>query len=223
MFIANEDYNFLYVDHPLSVKQVPESVKQYILKCNEANIYKGKEKILPYFCYSIDIKNAIGKEEWDNLYTFGVIHDPFDRIIDMYEFLINDTSDRVAWIKGIKDRKEAVREQHRLKSRGFAKWLTDDSSYDYLHTSPFCGYRFTPQINWLSEVNDIYSFHHTSPLMNKLFKLAKTTIPSFRNLLSTRELQQRRDLHFKGHQKAIDLIEDVFKEDIKVIKEAKGS
>ena len=222
MFIASDEINFLYVDYPLSVQQVPESLKQYILKCNEANTYKEKENILPYFCYSIDIKNAISKEEWDKLYTFGIIHNPYDRIIDMYEFLTEDTSDRVAWIKGIKDRKEAVREQHRLKSRGFIQWLVDDKSYDYLHTSPFCGYRFTPQINWLSEVKDIYSFHHTTPLMNKLFELAGVTMPSFKGLKSSAELKYRRDRYFKGNQKAIDLIEDLFKEDLNIIEE-KGS
>ena len=64
--------------------------------------------------------DEVSKEEWDKLYTFGVIQNPFDRIIDMYEFLTEDTSDRVAWIKGIKDRKEAVREQHRLKSKYYS-------------------------------------------------------------------------------------------------------
>ena len=86
MFVANEKKKILFVNHPLSVDQVAETLETYIPENNPKNEYKGEKDILPYFCYSIDIKNKIGAKEWDKLFTFGVIRNPFDRMIEMYEF-----------------------------------------------------------------------------------------------------------------------------------------
>jgi len=217
MFIANEKYKLLMVDHPLSVKQITDTIQEYIHDNNKKNEYKGEKNILPYFCYSLDIRNKIGKNEWDKLYTFGVIHNPYDRMIDLYEFFTEDTYERIAWCKGITDSKEAIREQHRLRSRGFTKWLTDDPTYDHLHTAPFCGYRFTPQVNWLSEVNELFTYEKSSALLNKIFKLTKTTLPSFKGTIGQRDLKARRASYYKSKPKAIEIVTDSFKEDIKVL------
>ena len=92
----------LFVDLPVSMDQVSYTIGEYILDNNKKNVYKGKKNILPYFCYSIDIKNEIGVKEWNKLYTFGVIRNPFDRMISMYEFFTEGTYERLAWCRGIK-------------------------------------------------------------------------------------------------------------------------
>ena len=217
MFIANEKHNILFVNHPLSVDQVTQTIEMYIPENNKKNEYKGEEKILPHFCYSIDIRNRIGIEEWKKLYTFGVIRNPFDRMIDMYEFFTEGSYERLAWCRGIKENKEAIREQHRLKSRGFVKWLTDDPAYDHLHTAPFCGYRFTPQVNWLSEVNDIFTFEKSSSLLNKIYKISKTTLPSFKGVAEQKEIKLKRANYYKLKPKAIEIVADSFREDIKIL------
>ena len=217
MFIANEKYKMLFVDYPLSMDQVSFTIEQYIHDNNKKNEYKGQKDILPYFCYSVDIRNKIGIKEWKKLYTFGVIRNPFDRMIDMYEFFTEGTYERLAWCRGIRESKEAIREQHRLKSRGFTKWLTDDPAYDQLHTAPFCGYRFTPQINWLSEVNDIFTFEKSSPLLNKIYKLSKTTLPSFKGVAEVKATKLKRANYYKLKPKAIEIVADSFREDIKIL------
>ena len=217
MFIANEKHKMLFVDLPVSMDQVSYTIGEYILDNNKKNVYKGKKNILPYFCYSIDIKNEIGVKEWNKLYTFGVIRNPFDRMISMYEFFTEGTYERLAWCRGIKESKEAIREQHRLKSRGFTKWLTDDPVYDHLHTAPFCGYRFTPQVNWLSEVNDIFTFEKSSSLLNKIYKISKTTLPSFKGVAEQKEIKLKRANYYKLKPKAIEIVADSFREDIKIL------
>ena len=217
MFIANEKHKMLFVDLPVSMDQVSYTIGEYILDNNKKNVYKGKKNILPYFCYSIDIKNEIGVKEWNKLYTFGVIRNPFDRMISMYEFFTEGTYERLAWCRGIKESKEAIREQHRLKSRGFTKWLTDDPVYDNLHTAPFCGYRFTPQVNWLSEVNDIFTFEKSSSLLNKIYKISKTTLPSFKGVAEQKEIKMKRANYYKLKPKAIEIVADSFREDIKIL------
>ena len=217
MFIANEKHKMLFVDLPVSMDQVSYTIGEYILNNNKKNVYKGKKNILPYFCYSIDIKNEIGVKEWNKLYTFGVIRNPFDRMISMYEFFTEGTYERLAWCRGIKESKEAIREQHRLKSRGFTKWLTDDPVYDHLHTAPFCGYRFTPQVNWLSEVNDIFTFEKSSSLLNKIYKISKTTLPSFKGVAEQKEIKLKRANYYKLKPKAIEIVADSFREDIKIL------
>ena len=218
MFIANEKHKFIFVDIPLSIQQIPETINDYVLDCCPVNSYKKHKNILPFFCYSVDIKNKIGPTEWKKLYTFGVIRNPFDRMVDMFDFFATGPVDRIAWCRGIKNTKAAIREQHRLQSRGFVKWLTDDKDYEYLHTTPFCGHRLTPQVNWLSEVKEIFSFEHTSPLLNKVFKLTQTTLPSYRGVMTKRERLEKRASYFKSSQPAIDLVADSFKEDIKMFK-----
>ena len=217
MFIANEKHKMLFVDLPVSMDQVSYTIGEYILDNNKKNVYKGKKNILPYFCYSIDIKNEIGVKEWNKLYTFGVIRNPFDRMISMYEFFTEGTYERLAWCRGIKESKEAIREQHRLKSRGFTKWLTDDPAYDHLHTAPFCGYRFTPQVNWLSEVNDIFTFEKSSSLLNKIYKISKTTLPSFKGVAEQKEIKLKRANYYKLKPKAIEIVAASFREDIKIL------
>jgi len=217
MFIANEKHKMLFVDLPVSMDQVSYTIGEYILNNNKKNVYKGEKDILPYFCYSIDIKNKIGVKEWNKLYTFGVIRNPFDRMISMYEFFTEGTYERLAWCRGIKESKEAIREQHRLKSRGFTKWLTDDPVYDHLHTAPFCGYRFTPQVNWLSEVNDIFTFEKSSSLLNKIYKISKTTLPSFKGVAEQKEIKLKRANYYKLKPKAIEIVADSFREDIKIL------
>jgi len=217
MFIANEKYKMLFVEQPLAMDQVGQTIEHYIHENNKRNEYKGKKNILPHFCYSIDIRNQIGVKEWKNLYTFGVIRNPFDRMIDMYEFFTEGTYERLAWCRGIKDSKEAIREQHRLKSRGFTKWLTDDTFYDHLHTAPFCGYRFTPQVNWLSEVNDIFTFEKSSPLLNKVYKLSQTTLPSFKGVDEQKKIKIKRAKYYKTQPKAVEIVSDSFREDIKIL------
>ena len=217
MFIANEKHKLLMVDYPLSIIQVIKTLEEYLFENNKINEYKKEKDILPHFCYSVDIRNKIGLKEWKKLYTFGVIRNPYDRMIDMYEFFTEGTYERLAWCRGIKESKEAIREQHRLKSRGFTKWLCDDPHYDHLHTSPFCGYRFTPQVNWLSEVNDIFTFERSSPFLNMIYKLTKTTLPSFKGIALQKDIKIKRASYYKKHPKAIEIITDSFKEDIKIL------
>ena len=219
MFIANEKHNILFVNHPLSVDQVAETIELYIPENNKKNEYKQEKNILPHFCYSIDIRNRIGEKEWKKLYTFGVIRNPFDRMIDMYEFFTEGSYERLAWCRGITETKEAIREQHRLKSRGFVKWLTDDPAYDYLHTAPFCGERFTPQVNWLSEVNDIFTYEKSSALLNKVYKMTQVTLPSFKGVQDQKKIKIKRANYYKLKPKAIEIVADSFKEDIKLLPE----
>ena len=219
MFVANEKKKILFVNHPLAVDQVAETLETYIPDNNPKNEYKGEKDILPYFCYSIDIKNKIGAKEWDKLFTFGVIRNPFDRMIEMYEFFTEGSYERLAWCRGIKETKEAIREQHRLKSRGFVKWLTDDPAYDHLHTAPFCGYRFTPQVNWLSEVNEIFTYEKSSPLLNKVYKKTKVTLPSFKGVQDQKKAKIKRANYYKLKPKAIEIVTDSFCIDIEIFPE----
>jgi len=218
MFFHNPKSNFIFIYTPLAIPQIGENIKHYMIgsKDVDLNEYKGKKDILPYMAYSLNIKAELGAEEWDSNYTFGIIRNPFDYMIEMYEFYVNGPVDRIAWCKGIKETKDAIKEQHRIKSRGFAKWVLDDKDYDYLHSFPFCGPRLTSQLVWLSEVNDIFCFENTTPLLNKLFKVTKTTLPSFAGVPTKRELKNKRADYYDRNPKVVDLITDSFREEIKM-------
>jgi len=216
MFFHNNKYNFIFVYTPLIVSAIPENIRHYILggKDSEVNEYKNKKNILPNLCYSLNIKHAIGEDEWNNNYTFGIVRSPFDYLIDMYEFFTEGPPDRVAWCRGIKETKDAVKEQYRLKSRGFRNWLLNDRNYDYLHSSPFCGPRLTSQMVWLSEVNDVFCMEQTTPLLNKLFELSRITLPSFQGVPSQKDLKIKRASYFGRDNELIDLVTGSFKQEI---------
>ena len=217
MFFHNPKHNFIFVYTPLIISAIPQNIRYYILGGEniEVNQYNETKNILPnHFCYSLDIKYAIGKEEWDKNYTFGIVRNPFDYMIEMYEFFTEGPSDRVAWCRGIREVKDAVKEQHRLKSRGFKRWMLEDKDYDYLHSSPFCGPRLTSQMIWLSEVEDVFCFEDSTPLLNKLFKVTQTTIPSFRGVPTKRELQNKRANYYDQDNELIDLVASSFKDEI---------
>ena len=104
MFFHNPKHNFIFVYTPLIISAIPQNIRYYILGGEniEVNQYNETKNILPnHFCYSLDIKYAIGKEEWDKNYTFGIVRNPFDYMIEMYEFFTEGPSDRVAWCRGI--------------------------------------------------------------------------------------------------------------------------
>ena len=219
MFFYNPKHNFLFVNIPLEIGALPQTIRMYLPGEKEVteNKYKDLKKIPPYYCHSTEIKNRIGDENWDNTYTFGIVRNPFDYIIAMWEYYTASSAEKIAWCRGIKDQSEAVREQHRLKSRGFTKWLLEDRDYDYLHSFPFCGDRLTSQTVWLSDVNDIFSFEQTTPLLAKLFELTKITIPSFKGGVPKRkELQSKRASYFGQSKEAVDLIADSFKREIEM-------
>jgi len=220
MFIHNPKYNFIYVRIPLEITAVLHTVKDFIDADNAkliTNKYKDKENILPHFCYSLDIKNRIGEENWNNAYTFGVVRNPYDYMIALWEYYVDGPPDNIAWCKSITETADVIREQYRIKSRGFSNWLLEDKDYDYLHSFPFCGDRLTSQTVWLSEVNDIFAFENTTPLLNKLFELTGIPLPSFKgDVPHPKELMKKRATYFGNNKKAVDLIGDSFKKEIEM-------
>ncbi len=218
MFFHNPEHNFIYVYTPLCVSAVPDNIRHYILgsKGVELNQYKDKHNILPNMCYSLDIKHMIGEKEWKKNYTFGVVRNPFDYVIAMFEYFTEGSYEKIAWCRGLKEPKEAIKEQYRLKSRGFEQWLLQDKDYDYLHAMPFCGYRLTSQLVWLSEVDDVFSYEESTPMLNSLFAKTKTTLPSFRGGPDKKELKRKRASYFGSNKKLIDLVADSFKDEIEM-------
>ena len=91
--------------------------------------------------------------------------------------------------------------------------------WNYLHTAPFCGERFTPQVNWLSEVNDIFTYEKSSALLNKVYKITKVTLPSFKGVQEQKQTKIKRASYYKLKPKAIEIVTDSFKEDIKLLPE----
>ena len=220
MFLYNQKHNFIHVDIPLGIPAVSTTIKNFIGSDDVKlipNKYKDKENILPYFCYSVDLKNKIGEENWNNTYTFGVVRNPYDYMIALWEYYVDGPSDYIAWCKSITETSDAVREQYRIKSRGFDNWLLEDKDYDYLHSFPFCGDRLTSQTVWLSEVNDIFSFENTTPLLKKLFELTEVPLPSFKgDVPLAKDLKKKRAIYFGNSKKAVDLIGDSFKKEIEM-------
>lgn len=220
MFFYNPKFNFFFIDTPLSVQGIPLNIRNYIHSGEKAtvkpNVFNGRTIMPSRFCYSAELKQIVGPKIWDEAYTFGVIRNPFDYVVAMYEFYVDGPVDRIAWSRGIKEPAEALREQYRLRSRGFLNWLTVDEDYNYLHSSPFCGYRFTPQSAWLTETNDIFCFENTTPMLNKIFALTKTTLPSFR-AETQKELKEKRAGYFKGSTAATTLVTDSFKADFEIL------
>ena len=100
MFLYNQKHNFIHVDIPLGIPAVSTTIKNFIgsedIKIIP-NKYKDKENILPYFCYSVDLKNKIGEENWNNTYTFGVVRNPYDYMIALWEYYVDGPSDYIAW------------------------------------------------------------------------------------------------------------------------------
>ena len=45
MFIANEKHNILFVNHPLSIDQVTQTIEMYIPENNKKNEYKKEKNI----------------------------------------------------------------------------------------------------------------------------------------------------------------------------------
>jgi len=217
MFLYNQKYNFLHVSVPLEIPAISANITEFIDSNNEKlvpNKYKKQEKILPHYCYSVDLKDKI--EDWDTIYTFGIVRNPYDYMIGLWEFYTEGPSDNIAWCKNLTETSDAVREQYRIKSRGFVQWLFDED-YKYLHSFPFCGDRLTSQTVWLSEVNDIFSFENTTPLLDKLFKLTGIPLPSFKGgTPTTKELQKKRASYFGNSKKAVNLIADSFKTEIEM-------
>ena len=87
MFFYNPKHNFIFVNIPLEIGALPQTIRMYLPgeKDVTENEYKDLKKIPPNYCHSTELKNRIGDENWDNNYTFGIVRNPFDYIIAMWE------------------------------------------------------------------------------------------------------------------------------------------
>lgn len=84
------------------------------------------------------IREVIGKEAWDEAFTFSIVRDPYERVISTYKFLLN-------WDGTPKEIKERI---SKFKS------IDDYIASDIWEESAGPDFIFKPQTFWLTDVND---------------------------------------------------------------------
>jgi hypothetical protein len=214
MILVNEKLGFLFFDTPLSIQGIRRSLKRYVPGTTELPFSSTVPLRYVDLLYNPLYNNLI---ESCNKLTFGVIRNPFDYMIAMYEYFINGSTEAVSWHGKIALEKDALREQMRLASRGFDNFVLNDKDYQYLHSRPFCGNKFTQQTMWLHGVQKVYKFDDITPLLNDLFKIGGGTLPAYMDgdVPPAQDLASKRKRYYTNPL-VVDMITKMFPEDFRI-------
>jgi hypothetical protein len=213
--LLNTNLKFVFVDTPLSISAIRNSLLQYV-RGTTADLK------LPTPIRYNDLKylEAYQHLRQEDYWSFGVIRNPFDYMIALYEYYVKGSPDNVAWCRGIELERDAVRERQRLQSRGFDRFVLggEECDYAYLHSRPFCGDKFTQQSLWLDGVDNIYTFENITPLLNDLFERGGGTLPSYNDgdhVPHPSDLQALRKKYYTNPD-VVELITIKFQQDFQI-------
>lgn len=76
MALASYKYNLLFIH---IFKNAGTSIRE--------SLAKGGEEILTGHATAADVRQALGVEQWEKLYSFAVIRNPFDWMVSLYNYI----------------------------------------------------------------------------------------------------------------------------------------
>jgi hypothetical protein len=122
---------FWFVDIPRTSSSSIKSElgKKYGIAYGKSNIFEQKysnQQIFPDHLPAREMRKILGAERWENLFTFTLVRNPWDRILSLYNYRL-----KVDSIPKSMSFPDYVGELRRMDDKYFKYWGYRYSSYEY--------------------------------------------------------------------------------------------